>query len=463
MCKDLELRVPAIWGCELYGPGEINELYAGLQSMGWGLPYKVDDKDGIEDWIRQNRAYGHQGAWLNGGHVIGQREQNRQILNSNRASLPRGVSSLDVEVFQLTPSLTGVLVKFRFDEKAAQIYENEINRERTTCRKRAPRSWSISIIGPRNQKHDGVARVRSDLRRMVAGWYKKHLPGYFSTNNREAAFPIMELLTVKQGPILHQPPNALPGTVLDWRWFLNNEPPQLVWTSQENEAIQLVMGNYRENEQGRFITVAIDSSKFDNESMEMYGGKSTDSIIYACGGALRYILPHTSTMEYLKEQTRYLNINREQLKKARSGRANLSRTLFAIRRFFDQTLGVPALARELVAKSKASDWYHHDIGFTAPGWGSEARRQLSDDIQSSTHVMALRLAEDEFSMRGYFEQLSSILNIHENIKLQHRMQVLTFLALVVAVLSLLVAIAAPNTISQLLKSIWHQLGPFVPV
>jgi hypothetical protein len=158
-----------------------------------------------------------------------------------------------------------------------------------------------------------------------------------------------------------------------------------------------------------------------------------------------------------------LNLNREQLKNARSGRANLSRTLFAIRQFFDQTLGVPALARELVEKSKTPGWYRHDIEFTAPGWGSEARRQLSADIQSTTHVMASRLAEDEAAMRGYFEQLSSILNIHESIKLQRRMQVLTFLALVVAVLSLLVAIAAPYPISQLLKSILHQIGPFVPV
>lgn len=452
---DLELRVPVVWGCELYGPSEINDLYAGLRKLGWKIPYRVGDTDGIADWIRQSRAYGRQGGWLNGGHVVGRGEQNKHIFNSNYTSLPSGVSSLDVEVFQLSPSLTGVLVRFRFDETVARRYEDAINRKHTTYRKRIPRSRSISIMGPRNQKHDEVTRVRSDLRRLVADWYKQYLPGYFSAQNRETVFPIMELLVVKEGPILHQPPDTPRGTGLDWRWLLNPSTSWLVWTSQGNEGIQLVTGDAREEEQGLRITVAIDESRFSEESMKMYGGKSSDSIIYVCGDELRYILPHAATMEYLKEQTRYLNISREQLKKARSGRANLSRTLLAISQFFDQTLGVPALARELAEKSKTSGWYCHEIGFTAPGWLSqEASRQLSDDIQSSTHIMASRLAEDEVAMRGYFQQLSSILSIHESIKVQRRMQFLTIMALFVAVLSLLVVLAGQHTVAEWLKSIW---------
>ncbi|GAB2556462.1 hypothetical protein [Rhodanobacter koreensis] len=453
---DLELRVPMVWGCELYGPAEINDLYAGLQKLGWGIAYRVGDKGGIEKWIKQNRAYGRQGGWLNGGHVVGRGERSKYIGITNHASLPDGVSSLDIQVFQLSPSLTGVLVGFRLDDTLARRYEDEINCERTTYRKRISRSRSISIIGPLNQKHDAVAHVRSALRQLVGNWYKQHLPGYFSAQDRETVLPIMEMLAVKEGPILHEPSDAPRGFAQSWRCLLSNVFPSQTWTCQQNDGIQLAMGDEWEEEQARLITVALDESRFSEDSMKTYGGKSSDSLIYVCGEVLRYILPHVATMEYLKEQTRYLNINREQLKMARAGRANLSRTLRAISQFFDQTLGVPALAREIAKKSKRPGWYRHEIAlFTAPGWGSQAApRQLSDDLQSSTYIMASRLAEDEVVMRGHFEQLSSILSIHESIKVQRRMESLTVVALVVAVFSLLAALAGPHTVTEWLKSIW---------
>lgn len=68
--------------------------------------------------------------------------------------------------------------------------------------------------------------------------------------------------------------------------------------------------------------------------------------------------------------------------------------------------------------------------------------------------MASRLAEDEATMRDHFEQLSSILSIGENVKVQRRMELLTVLALLVAMLSLLVALAGPHTVAKWLNSIW---------
>ena len=453
---DLELRVPMVWGCELYGPAEISDLYAGLQKLEWGIVSQVGDNDGIEKWVKQQRAYGREGGWLNGGRAIGLDQRGKYLGINNYAPLPKGVSSLDVEVFQLSPSLTGVLVGFRLDSRMARRYEDEINREHKTYRKRISRSTSISIIGPENQKVDSIANVRSSLRRLVSDWYEQHLPGYFSAQDREEVFPIMELLTVKKGPILHEPPDTPRMARVGWRWLLSRVSPTLVWTSQQNEGIQLVLGEDREKEGGRFITAAMDESRFSEESMKMYGGKSTDSLIYVGNQSLRYILPYAATMEYLKEQTRYLNISREKLKKARAGRANLSRTMQAISQFFDQTLGVPALARELQSKSKRPGVYRFDVPlFTAPGWGALPEpQQLADDFQLGTHFMASRLAEDEVAMRGHFEQLSSILSIYESIKVQRRMQILTIVALVVAVFSLLVALAGLQAVADWVKGIW---------
>lgn len=271
---ELSLRVPIVWGCELYGPDEINYLYAGLQKLQWGISYRTGDKNGIEKWIKQQRAYGRQGSWLNGGSVVGRNKKRKYLSINNYALLPDGISSLHIEVFQLSPSLTGLLVGFRLDDKVACRYEVEINRERATYRKRIPRSSSISIIGPLNQKHDAVARVQSDLRGMVADWYKCHLPGYFSLQSLETVFPVLQLLSVKCGPILHEPPDRPREAGFGWRWLLCNSPASEVWTCQQNLAIQLNMSDGMEGgERGRLITAAVDESRFSEESMKIYGGE----------------------------------------------------------------------------------------------------------------------------------------------------------------------------------------------
>lgn len=67
--------------------------------------------------------------------------------------------------------------------------------------------------------------------------------------------------------------------------------------------------------------------------------------------------------------------------------------------------------------------------------------------------MATRLVQDEAVMREHFAQLSSILSIGENVKVQHRMELLTVVAVTVAVLSLLVALAGLHTVADWLKSV----------
>lgn len=454
---ELELRVPMVWGCELYGPAEIDGLYTGLEKLEWGVVGRVGDKDGIAKWIRESRAYGQEGGWLNGGRVAALSERGKYIANHNYAPLPGGVTSLDVQVFQLSPSLTGVLVGFRLDDTVAQRYEIEINRDRKTYRRRIRRARAISIIGPENQKREAIALVRSSLRSLVAAWYKRNLPGYFSSLDRNSAFPIMELLSVKEGPVLHEPP-TVPRTWRNWRRLLRNAGlSRYVWTSREHDGLQFVLADDGEGTHGSVITVAVDESRFPEEDFNFYGGKSREALTYLCGQKLCYVLPNAAIVEYLKEQTRYLNLSREQLKVARSGRGNLGRTLRTITQFFDRTLGVPALAGELTRRASQPWGYEPELAeFSAPELGADLPpRELPDLFRSTTRVMASRLAEEEIVMRGHFEQLSSILSIHENVKVQRRIQMLTVFALVVAFLSLLVALAGIHTVADWVKAEWE--------
>lgn len=454
---DAELRVPMVWGCELYGPAEINDLYAGLQTLEWGSFAQVGDRGGIEKWIKEHRADGREGASFNGGFVERQGSSTPYCITENVAPLPDEVKWMDVQVFQLSPSLTALLLGFRLNEAVARRYDEEINRDRTTYRKRVPGGKWVSVIRPESQKAATLASVRSDLRRMVAGWYKDHLPGYFSSLDREKAFPMMELLSVKKGPVFQQPDETARG--VRWRWLLSAVFAPEVWTCQKHRGLQLVFSDVRAEDRGCFITAAMDQSLFPEASLKQFGKAPFESMISICSEALLYVLPHAATMEYVKEQTRYLNLSRERLKKARAGRGKLGHTLETINQFFDRTLGVPALARELARKSERPAEYLYEIGvFTAPPWGAERDpEKLSDNLQARTHNIASRLAEEEVVMRGHFEQLSTILSVYENVKAQRRMQTLTVVTLFVALVSLAVAFAAfvvtPHAVEEV-KHLW---------
>ena len=453
---DLELRVNMIWGVELYGSAEVEGLYSGLEKLGWKGVAAWNEKDSVLRWVRERRSFGA-GAWLNVGQVLGKERRGNAPLIHNFTTLPPGVESLTVRVYQITSSLTAMLVGFQLNESLAQRYATELNRNRTTYRRRSFRSRrSIQSIGPENQKREAIEVARRDLRRMVGNWFGQHIPGFFSGLNRPEKFPTMELLTSQRGPIFHEPEHSPRNGFSGWRWALANVSPHETWTYKDSPGLQLSMSRFREEEEGLHILTALDVAAYSEEEMKHYGGKTMNAFLHVCHETLHGFLIHASTLEYLKEQSRDINVTRENLKKARSGRRSVKRSLHEISQFFDRTLGSPAIARELARKSKDAGWYHHDCpSFTTPGWrDGDKPRELTEEIRGSINYLANRLTEEEVSIREHFEQVSAVLSVRESIKAQRRMEWLTVLALVVAFASLMVAFLPRDKLARDLDAFW---------
>lgn len=438
---EVELRVSMIWGVELYGAAEVEGLYSGLEKLGWKGVAAWKEKDSVLSWVRERRSFGGRG-WLNVGQVLRKERRGNALLINNFAALPPGVESLTISAHQITSSLTAMLVGFELGESLASRYATELNRDRMTYRRRSFRSRrAIESIGPENQKKEAIELVRRDLRRMVGSWFGQNIPGFFSGLNRPEKFPTMELLTSQGGPIFHEPENSPREGFTGWRWALANISRHETWTYEGMPGLELSMNRFSEEEEGLHILTAFDVAAFPEEKMEIYGGKTMNAIRYVCHEKLGGILIHASTLEYLKEQLRDINVTRENLKKARSGRRSVKRSLHEISQFFDRTLGSPAIARELDRNSKHVGFYNHDCpSFTAPGWGGgDKSRELTEEIRGGVNYLANRLTEEEVSIREHFEQVSAVLSVRESIRAQRRMEWLTVLALVVAFASLMVA------------------------
>jgi hypothetical protein len=248
--------------------------------------------------------------------VLGIERRGSAALIHNLAALPPGVESLTVRVHQITSSVTAMLAGFELIESLAQRYATELNRDRTTHRRRSFRSRpSIESIGPESQKPEAIKVARRNLR-MVGTWFGQHIPVFFSGLNRPEMFPTIEWLTSHGGPILYEPEHSPHNEFLGWRWALANVSRHETWAHKDLPALQLSMARFREEEERLHILTTLDVAAYPEEKVKFYGGNTMSSILHGCPEVPRGFLIHTSTSEYLKEQLRDINVTRENLKKA---------------------------------------------------------------------------------------------------------------------------------------------------
>jgi hypothetical protein len=448
------LQSPMIWGVELYGPGEIEDLYRSLKALKWfGIGAGDFDAD-VAEVVQRTRSHGG-GAHLNLGYVFRHGSRKPSLLAKNFASLPDGVDALKVEVFQITDSMTAVLVGFSLLEPLTNAYERELNRDRNTYHRRMRRK-GIQSLDPINQKIAAVHSTRSQLRAMVGTWFTNNLPGYFSNLGQPALFPTMELVA-GNGSAFVEAGHSLPRYE-SWQRLLFNVSAHEVWSDERKLALRLAFLDGRDEHQGLHIFASLDNNIYKAANpVDTNFSLCRDSATY-CHDEASGILVQSATLQYLKEHMRDLNRTRERMKHARSGKRSTSRTIDEIGRFFDRNIGFPAVARDLARHSKLLHSYQHACGrFATKYWHDDKTYFLSDSIQQRLQSLSMQLTEEEASIRGHFEQVTNILSVRESVKAQKRMERLTVVALVVALCSLAAALPKWERVAAVLQGVWSSI------
>lgn len=440
--EEEELRLPVIWGTELFGPAEAEALYEHLARLKWSSAGGFSREGGVVEWIRHQRSYGTGGGWYNVDLVVRQQDRQRWLMPRNFAPLPDEVDHLHARFFQLTPSLTCALVGFVLKEDAARRYEQELNRDRKSVRKRSGHGWGISILDPSHLKTDSLELARSEARTIVGNWFKANLPGYFCGRSIDR-LPTAELLTTRTHRLLSPEPEKPVGIWFGWQRLISNVPSFDVWTSATCQGFQLTMSRSRRfDEEANHMVVALCASDVPDESVKHYGGRHHEAYVRYCHEHLDGILSNFAALAFLKEASKDVRSSRSALKISKLGGRKCVRVLDQIQSFFDRSLGAPAVAAELRSRSEHFAQYHHECSkFLAPAWPKEEeQREIAKVLQDWTNWLATRVIADEHSAREHFEQLASILSVRESVRAQRRMEWLTVAALVVATGSLVVAV-----------------------
>ncbi|MGE1174809.1 hypothetical protein [Pseudomonas sp. BW7P1] len=430
-----ELRIQVVWGAEVYGPSETGHLCEILSRWGWSAGAGGIKRDNAAEWIHRQRLYGL-GGWYNVGIVTNRKDRGKYLLPTNELEIPEDVKYLMVEIFQITPALTCVVIGFALKEKASRAYETELNKKRVGRYERASR-WSVMRISPPELKGRAIDRARVEVRNFAQSWFRSQLPGYFCKTDIQR-LPTAELITTLTEPLFPNDKTRFSAGE-SWRETISRASKYDVWDGPDGTSFTSGPDG-RQGDKFHLI-VSMCKSKITDEAIEHRGARSDSVYISYCGELVTGIISNFASVGFLTEALKDLRLSRASLEIQKVGRGKGLKALENIQAFFDRSLGTPAIAAELKSRSDFLGNFQHDCTkFTAPNWRKGGTdRTIAEELCGHTKTLSNQVISEEHSLREHFEQLSSIISVRESIKAQQRMEILTISALVVAIISLAAA------------------------
>lgn len=432
--SDERLRQIAVWGVEIYGPAEIDKLQLGMKRLGWNDERLFSFNRNPGSWIDEQRTYGTEGSFNLG--LIDRPGKSRFIMKARPAPLPEAVDYAHGWIFQLSPSITAVIICFVLREPAGNTYQREINLDRKTVHEHLEggyRSYDVE-----HAKRRAVDAARASARTIATNWFGTHLPGLFSLAPDGNRLPTTELLLTDNACLLASKHRGLEH---DWIQLTSPLGHREVWTLKGMDAVKLCWPEFDGDLRYHGI-VNMQTSLVSAEHLKHRGDPSDLVYVSIVDDHIRGVLVHFASTAALREIIRRLRLTPSTLSPDTTTRRGTVKCLEQIRCFFDQSVGVPAFTSELADKSKTIHSYRWNCEeFQASGWRPEdPPTQISEALRARTQFLASNAQRLEKETREHMEQLSGILSTRENIRTQARMELVTVRAAILSLASLVVAV-----------------------
>lgn len=451
-CSD-ELKVRAIWGAEIYGPTEIDSLYLNLEKLGWDTDHMSEREDGPPRWIEKRRMYGTE-AWLNIGTVHRPGEKG-WLFHSRSAPLPDLVDYLTVCVYQISPSITCLLICFHLTESATNGYEAAINIDFETTKRRIIGQRGYRIYSVEHLKEESLNKIRKRYRELATQWFKLYLPGFFCNLEPNNYLPTCELVTCKSINLLSDSDIQKYGHD-SWVHMVIPRGFRNTWKSDTNQCLAVSLDAF-DNDLRHHSIIALRTDSIPADHISRYGNPEYFNITYYVSSTIDHLLAHHASVSLLIEGIRILRSTRDTLRtKANTHRQTLS-ILSDIKRFFDRSIGLPVMIHDL-QKISSTEWYFHintENLTSVPLRKGDPSVKISNHLKSITLHLSNEAMQHDKETREHLQQFSAILNIRESIQAQRRMERLTILAVILAFASLF---AALMSVKQFVDKFNHYLG-----
>ncbi|MBW4974886.1 hypothetical protein KZZ08_14725 [Roseovarius mucosus] len=442
--KDVTLRLGCIMVSEIFGPNEIETLYDGLEKIGWDRE-RTPVRDGSNiDWLKTQRLYGSEGT-MPLGWVHRPDDAKKYVGVQYIAEFPKQFSSLLVTISQLTPSTTCMSIGFVLTDEAALEYANALNEPAKSTRVPMRRSGTYSIMGVEHVKEERVRRIREKYRNVGISWLSKNFPGFFSEHCENSHFPTVEFLSLDGFTPFDEDAPRDRGWG-HWSRFVNIDRDFGSWTCSSVPSLRFSFDAVRRENTPNHMTVALRCDVLSEEVLKIYGGDSLSSRTYFANEHLDGIIARYALASYLRELLRSLKETRQSLS-ARSVARRSTSEVEKISAFFRRSIGVPSIAREVLALSENDASFRWSAtGFTQKSYRDEEKPyEIKEGLKSFLGGLSRQLLEEDQDTREFLNQLSSAMGTKESIAAQRRMERLTYLTLAVALVSMVIAIVTASS------------------
>ena len=437
----IDLR--CVWAVEVYTPSQIGALLRGFEKLGWdtGDPLSANRNPAL--WIQHNRESASGGGWMNLG-VIRRPGAPGFLSHAREAPLPAGVDYALAGLYSLTSSLTCLVVCFVVDESRSRCLEHTLRKERETYA--VHERGGYRIIGPVNQKEDDVRLVRDEVRQLATGWLSNHLPGLFASGILAGEFPTCEFLTLRNR-VPFPPHDQRDHKRENWLRILDIDNNFRAWHGDDPPGLKFLWPLTRDRSNRFHAVIAARERDFSEELLQTYGGKDRDTIVYHVDEYVNGLLSRWALVGVLSGFERYLNNVRDSAAFNPSHRAKPLELLRSLGGYLAQSIDISAASAELrkfaehrgLFNYPVADFYPCDTTFHGDekiAFGEVLRQQIGERAEW--------LRNTDRSVRDILNQYGTTFGNRENIKLQRRIAVLTWL-----IVALTVAIAALTALTVL--------------
>ena len=439
----LEAGINLHLGCfmvsEIFGPNEIEHLYKRLENLGWDEGrYSIKGDTNI-DWLREQRLYGGEGriplGFINRAGTV-----KTSIGREYTAKFPKEFSSLIVNISQLTPSITCLTVGFVLTDEASLEYADAIMKPAKTTRIPKKRRRAYSIMGVEHVKEERVNNIRDKYRNLSIGWISKNFPGFFAENCKPSQFPSVEFLSLNGFTPFDNDAQKSRGWG-HWSRFVNIDQSFDSWTSTSSPALRFSLVSGHRDDTANHMTAALRWDMLSDQDKAMYGDDTLGVRSYIASEHLDGIIAKFALAGFLGELLRNLKETRQSLSSSPKS-VTPTTQVDTISDFFRSSIGVPAIAREVLALSQNDASFRWNAtGFTQKSHiEGEEPRDIKEALKSTLGRLSQQLLEQDTDTREFLNQLSSALGTKESIAVQKRMENIARTTLVVAIASTVVAI-----------------------
>ena len=314
-----------------------------------------------------------------------------------------------------------------------------------------------TIHRPINQKKEQIGTIRRNVSDLTATWFRKNLPGLFSSGLLHGELPTCELITLRKAEPFPTTADGdcLPPIYLD---VLGLSHSFAAWKSTTNVGLKLSFSHDSRDAQRQYMTVAVKESRLIEAMSDLWVDRGRSSRIAYLDQILAHLMGLWAILPMLEGYGRHIREVRDSVIAVSDNRKNSLELLNMLGRHISYSVDVAAVSSELIAAS--SDRFPL-FGLGEPFVLCDTEQQPTENLESML-VRTIRdrakwLQQSDAAIRGHLTQYGTLLGATENVRLQRRITWLTWGLVFFATVTLLVSIVLATQVT-LVQDLLSRLG-----